>query len=76
MSSHECIILRNKFSEKNNYYCHICAKQYGEISKVEEELLLDLYNLIMDEEDPIVSVDAVNLWIKFKLGSCKGENTH
>lgn len=68
---HDCLILKNKFQDKHKYYCHICGRQYGLVEDIKEELLLDLYNFLMDETYIITSAESVMVWVTERLKEIK-----
>lgn len=67
---HECIILRNKFKAKKSYFCHLCGQEFVHIEAIrdgEKDVLLDVYNHIVDEIKPLESAEAVRVLLEERL---------
>ena len=75
MEKHNCVILKNAFGQKENYYCHICGVNFSPTDKIKQDIYLDIYNLILDEQQPIYSTEALVVWLKERIAEVTNKPT-
>lgn len=68
---HQHIVLPNKLSKKNKHYCHLCGTEFGVVKEIQQDLLLDLWNLCLREDVVLTSIDGIIVWVENKLSQLK-----
>lgn len=67
MHQGDCFLIRNELSKSEEYFCKSCARKFIPEGAERNSTLLEIYNLIKDDTDPLEFAESVVVYIKTQV---------